>query len=300
MCEKCKNDPCRCQIKAGLHVEVAPALDDEQKAVARALEFTISSEIVDRDQEVISFDGWDLKNYKKNPVVLFGHNYSIPPVAKAVRIWKSTTDRKLKAKVVFPEPEVSSLSDTLYRLYKDGFMSAVSVGFLPKKIDHHSGTERGKEDPWRTYLKQELLEFSLVPVPANPEALITSRSLKSAFEAGCVDKYELDELMIYLKQVIDEDESEPTVAEIISQPIHLDAYSEKRTLMLEVAGDLLSSDGFIDSLAERVVETIRSKHTEPTIYDELLPLLRSEKERSANEGDLFDQAIETLKLIKEG
>jgi hypothetical protein len=35
-----------------------------------------SDETVDRVGETIKIDAWDLKNYLKNPIILFGHKYS--------------------------------------------------------------------------------------------------------------------------------------------------------------------------------------------------------------------------------
>jgi len=54
----------------------------------------------------------------------------------------------------------------LYQMYKGGFMSAVSVGFMP---DERVWSE---EQGGIRFLSQEMLEFSAVPVPANPEALM--------------------------------------------------------------------------------------------------------------------------------
>ena len=51
--------------------------------------FTGSDETIDRDGEIIKVDGWQLANYKKNPVILWGHNHSIPAIGKAERVYKS-------------------------------------------------------------------------------------------------------------------------------------------------------------------------------------------------------------------
>jgi hypothetical protein len=62
------------------------------------------------------------------------------------------------------------MADTVLRLLDGGFLRATSVGFRP--IRQVRNTERGGTD----YLQQELLEFSVVPVPANADAL--RRALK--------------------------------------------------------------------------------------------------------------------------
>jgi HK97 family phage prohead protease len=155
---------------ADLAYLIRKVLPFEVKGVSdRVLEFVGSTEIPDRDGEVIRADGWDLKNYRKNPVFMWAHRYDQPPIGKALKV--KAEDGKLKFKIEFADQETYPFADTVYRLYKGGFMSATSVGFVPKEW------EDGDDDkaPKRTYTKQELLELSAVPVPSNPDALVQAR-----------------------------------------------------------------------------------------------------------------------------
>jgi uncharacterized protein len=127
----------------------------------------ISTDAVDRMREVLDPAGVDLKHYQKNPVVLFGHDYNRPPIGKAM--WVRKDGQMIISKVKFAN---TPFAIEIFDLYKEGFMKSFSVGFIPKE------TEWGKEEdrnnakkPRLTYRKWELLEFSAVPVPANPEAL---------------------------------------------------------------------------------------------------------------------------------
>ena len=43
----------------------------------QGMEFVLSDESVDRMGDIISAAGWDLKNFQKNPIALFGHTSSI-------------------------------------------------------------------------------------------------------------------------------------------------------------------------------------------------------------------------------
>lgn len=132
------------------------------------LSFILSTATPDRSGDVVAQSGWYLENYRKNPVVLWAHDQGSVPVAKAPNI--VIEDGKLKAKdVVFADYEFAQL---VKRLYEGGFMSAVSVGFLPRKWNWNE--ERGGMA--MDFLEQELLEFSCVPVPANPEALVGAKS----------------------------------------------------------------------------------------------------------------------------
>ena len=137
----------------------------------RVLEFIGSTETQDRDGEVIKADGWDLKNYKKNPVFMWAHRYDQPPIGKATSV--KAKDGKLTFKIEFADKDTYEFADTIYRLYKGGFMSATSVGFMPDTDAIEEGD--GEKAPRRTYTKQELLELSAVPVPSNPDALVQAR-----------------------------------------------------------------------------------------------------------------------------
>lgn len=137
----------------------------------RTIDFIISTDHIDRDNDTISVDGWDLKDYKKNPVVLFGHDYGKPPVAKAIRTW--VEDGKLKSTAQFADKETYEFADTVFRLLAGGYLNAVSVGFSPMEW---SFTEEEDRNYGVDFKRQKLLEYSVVPVPANPNALVEARS----------------------------------------------------------------------------------------------------------------------------
>lgn len=136
----------------------------------RELQFTISTETVDRMGDTIKADGWELDAYRKNPVVLWGHDSDSLPVGKATRVW--IEGGKLKATAEFTPEGMAKFNDTVFAMLKGGFLNAVSVGFMPKdyKFTEDSDRRFGID-----FLKQELLEFSVVSVPANAEALIDAR-----------------------------------------------------------------------------------------------------------------------------
>jgi HK97 family phage prohead protease len=138
--------------------------DDEKRSVT----FTITTGAVDRDNDTINVDGWDLKSYLKNPVVLFAHRSDLPPVAKATSVVK--TAGALRATTEFLPAGIYPLADQVYEMVKRGFLRATSVGFRPKRDKYSWNEERGGID----FEEQELLEFSVVPVPSNPEALLSA------------------------------------------------------------------------------------------------------------------------------
>lgn len=153
-------------VRKALTAEVKVASESD-----RTIDFVISTDTVDLAGDTIAVAGWKLDNYKKNPVVLFAHDASSMPVGKATNV--RVEDGKLKATVEFMTREISGFADAVFRALKAGFLSAVSVGFYPVKYAFVDDPERrfGVD-----FLEQILLEFSVVPVPCNPEALIEGRS----------------------------------------------------------------------------------------------------------------------------
>lgn len=146
-------------------------------------EFIMSDETIDRDGEVIKVDGWDLKNFKKNGPLLFGHRHDLPAIGVVGRAVKE--DGLLKAKGVrFAKEGIYDLADTVHGLVDDKILKAVSVGYIPKKRSYPSQDDddkdvKGKKKPRVITEEAELYELSIVNVGANPNALA---ALKSAEE----------------------------------------------------------------------------------------------------------------------
>ena len=128
--------------------------------------FTITTETPDRVGDSVKAAGLSLTNYKKNPVVLWAHDYAGLPIGKAVSIVASATG--VKAIVRFATAE-NPMAATVYNLVRAGYLSAVSIGFRALEV------AANEYDGW-DITKSELLEFSVVPVPMHPEALIEARA----------------------------------------------------------------------------------------------------------------------------
>jgi HK97 family phage prohead protease len=113
--------------------------------------------------DTIAVDGWKLDAYRKNPVVMWGHDASRTPIGKG-RVWRE--GNALVCAVTFAP---SIMGQHVADLVAGGCLKATSVGFRPIKMEpsHDKGRGYGID-----FKEQELLEFSLVSVPANAEALI--------------------------------------------------------------------------------------------------------------------------------
>jgi len=135
----------------------------------RTLSFTISDDTNDRYREIMNAKGCDLTNYLKNPVVLWCHNHSIPVIGRGY-------GTKVKEKSIFSKVEFcpNEFSIGIYELYKRGFMKGVSIGFLPKPDGTEELNPKDNVGAIRKHNEWELLEYSMVPVGANPNALMTA------------------------------------------------------------------------------------------------------------------------------
>jgi HK97 family phage prohead protease len=142
---------------------------EPEESEERAIIFTISTGVVDRDNDTINPTGWKLDNYLKNPVVLWAHDYDGLPVARALAVW--VEGGRLKSRAQFTPRDLYPFGYMVYQLYREGYLRAVSVGFNPLKWQFNEERKFGVD-----FMEQELLEYSCVPVPANPEALVEARA----------------------------------------------------------------------------------------------------------------------------
>jgi HK97 family phage prohead protease len=129
----------------------------------------LSNETVDRYGDTIKASGWDLAAYRRNPVLQWAHDSSIPAIGRVTNL--RTTSRDLRSSLVFAPRDVYPLADTIFNLVKGKFLSAVSVGFAPIKAAPSKARPGGID-----FFEQELLELSVCNVPANPDCLVQARS----------------------------------------------------------------------------------------------------------------------------
>jgi HK97 family phage prohead protease len=134
----------------------------------RTVKFVGTRETKDRTGDVIEVNGWELDNFNKNPVFLWDHNSSIPPIGKVLSVIKE--NMSLVFTVQFASKNVSEFADSIFESFKEGFLNAVSVGFLPKEFDLIRNAETDEITGFR-FTRQELLELSAVSIPAHQDAL---------------------------------------------------------------------------------------------------------------------------------
>jgi HK97 family phage prohead protease/HK97 family phage major capsid protein len=137
----------------------------------QGMEFVLSDETPDRMGDIITSTGWEFEQFNKNPIALFNHNANFP-----IGRWKDLRidGTALKGHLIMAPKGTSDRIDELRKLIDVGILKAVSVGFRDIESEPIN-----KKDPWSgiKFIKQELVETSLVSVPANPNALAVAKSL---------------------------------------------------------------------------------------------------------------------------
>jgi hypothetical protein len=132
--------------------------------------------VVDRGNDIIAVDAWELKNFESNPVILYNHGFDpqlgSTPVGKALQVKPTPQGLWVKA-------QLSSMDDPLINrirgLVQEKILRAFSVGF--NAIDQLTDAKTGV----KTITKAELFEISIVGVPMNQDSLfeVTGKMLKS-------------------------------------------------------------------------------------------------------------------------
>lgn len=164
-------------LPAGVHLH-KETVSEITSLGGGCIRFVVSTAGVDRDGDRVMQDGWSLDNYRRNPVVLWGHKSDDPPIGRCREI--NVIDGRLVATVEFVPSHVSSVgafAEGIRQLCEGGFLFGTSVGFKPLEWVVTDDVERGADtlSPGVDFTACELLEFSIVSVPANPEALILPR-----------------------------------------------------------------------------------------------------------------------------
>ncbi len=165
-----------------------PATVKAVEGPAPQFDFIASDETTDRYGEVIRLAGWDLRNFKDNPVIPDCHDYSSISriLGKAVSIEVKGGTLRNRVEFCLDNP----LGTLAYKLTQGGFLKCQSVGFIPLAWENGNGID----EPKRTYTRQELTEISLVVVPANPGATIGA-----ALKSGALVKSDLAEAHSFVR-----------------------------------------------------------------------------------------------------
>jgi hypothetical protein len=160
-----------------------------------AATFVVSNERVDSYDTTFKVDGWDTRDFEKNPVVLYAHddgawNPRTLPIGRDVGIHKRLGGESpaLVGVVRFASRELDEFADRVGRFVAARILSACSQRFEPLKWQINE--KRGSGDGWFQpidFIEQRLLEWSVVAVPANADCLVEGRQRMDDVGLGARD-----------------------------------------------------------------------------------------------------------------
>jgi hypothetical protein len=176
----------------------AKVISDEEGTV----DFVASDETLDCYGEIVRVNGWMFDHFAKNAPFVDSHDYStIEKLLGQVVSWRVENNQLIER--VRYDKEPGSLGLKAYKLVRDKFLKAVSVGFVPvemvSKWDAQSSGLLNQIAELKldaqtaarlraVYLKQQQIELSQCVIGANPNALA------KAYKAGCLTEEDIDQL----------------------------------------------------------------------------------------------------------
>jgi len=227
-------------------------------------DFIGSDSSVDRDGEIIEVKGWDVKQFNRNPVILFAHNHRIPAIARAKKAVVENGKLMIKG-IKFPTSGIHALADTVKGLMIDKIMTAGSVGFTATDREFVHRDERTGLKPKASIIthKAELHEFSMVNVGSNRNALRVKGFLGEDDELNedeilkkfpkDIDLSKLEQSMFIEKDPATEPEPAKTIEDLVKL---MEGFNEK------ISG--------LEESNENIIKTLKEGKETKTIYDAIL------------------------------
>lgn len=145
----------------------------------RSVVATITTDSLDEDGEVVLPEGIDVSRFTKSGTVFWNHDYAAPcGVCDGLR----RVGNRIEARTVFPErPDGHTgewLADDVWALMSSDppIVKAFSIGFAYIETRPPSPEDRKRygDELAQVVSKARLLEYSIAPLPSNPDALATA------------------------------------------------------------------------------------------------------------------------------
>jgi hypothetical protein len=175
------------------------AFDRKKAEETRTIEFIISDETRDRHGTVIPINAWKIDRFNNNGIVGYQHEVngswggnSNPDQVLGIG-FVFVEDGKLIGRVNFEPVEINPLAEKIFQKVLHGTLKATSVGFIETEKGKYGekAEARDGENPTYYFKSVELLEFSIVNIPSNPNAL--RRSIETETDEPEISSRDLEE-----------------------------------------------------------------------------------------------------------
>ena len=159
--------------------EKVKGFDETQKLYIKGI---ANANIVDRADERLDPAGIDIENYMKNRVLLLDHMYTASAtVGRVISLESQDNGVHFEAYVGDPQKAVLTQAQRDARsLIAQGLLQTVSVGFIPHKVKAPEFDDEGRLMEPAVILAWELLELSIVAVPANAGSVFEAGNLSAS------------------------------------------------------------------------------------------------------------------------
>ncbi len=136
----------------------------EVREDAREVDFVASTETIDSYGEIVK-QNWRFERFAVNPVILFAHDSRSLPIGHATKF--AVESNELRITVKFSTARANPFAELCFQSVLEKALRGGSVGFKPNTIryEKHNDREVCVLDD------NELFEFSVCPLPANPDGL---------------------------------------------------------------------------------------------------------------------------------
>lgn len=152
----------------------------EEMIANRQIEFVVADDTADRHGTVWDIDSWILEHYHRNNIVLYLHDSTTPDPDLVIGTGNVFVEgRQLIGRVTFESEELNPLADKVFRKVVAGTLKMASVGAIP----HYArlgDVSKGEDEDLIYFSQNELVEFSIVPIGSQRNAL--KRSIESLEE----------------------------------------------------------------------------------------------------------------------
>lgn len=230
-----------------MHIKIDGYIEKTSKLDEGEVEFVVSTNDWDAHGERINVDGIDLKDFKNNPVVLWGHDGFNLPIAKATKIWKESGKLMARAKFYLKD----DFPRKVYGYIVDGYLNAVSIGGMVEKWG----------DDGVTIDKLKMKEFSVVSIPANQNALVAAKSMETDQVTelkAMANLYARKVLTSSNDDVLKNIEVLETLVTTLKEVAISETYDESVS-STNIRRVVLRSAQAVDNQAEKVIKTIKLK-----------------------------------------
>lgn len=235
----------------------------------RQITFCFSDDGEDRMGEIVDQATWDTKNYMNNPLILWGHDPSNPEnvLGQGVKL-DLNNGGKSYITAQFDEVEINPRADMVFRQLVKRTLRCVSAGFINHTFEHEDDTPVLKDN--------ELLEVSIVPIPANP------RAIALALDEGSISQKDAKWLLKSMK----------AESEFIEKKLNQGTTKEK-SMTEEQASALMES-------VTKLGETLAAQQEEITKLNEKLnPPEETEEAKAAREAKEAEEKAAADKKAQE-